>query len=107
MHIWQRIRDRIACRRERWEALCKKCGLCCFEKDTSVFKAAIRLSLPCEYLERETGLCSIYEKRFELCLYCSKVTLWHALFSPCLPEACGYVEKYRKWRFIKPAQIKP
>lgn len=106
MCIWQRVKNRIARRREQWEALCKKCGLCCFEKDVSLFKATIRLSLPCEYLQPKTGLCRIYEKRFELCHYCGRVTIWHALFSPCLPEACGYVEKYRKWRLIRPAEIR-
>jgi uncharacterized cysteine cluster protein YcgN (CxxCxxCC family) len=92
-------------RRERWESLCKRCGICCYEKDAGFFRTVIHLSKPCEYFDKKTNLCTVYNTRFKTCRWCAKVSLWHALFSRCLPDTCGYVEHYAKWRLVRGAEI--
>ncbi len=92
-------------RRERWEGLCKRCGLCCYEKEAGLFRTVIYLSRPCEYFNKQTKLCTVYETRFTTCRWCAKVRLWHVLFSRCLPATCGYVEHYTTWRLVRGAQI--
>ena len=52
-------------------------------------------SAPCRFLDRNTRLCTVYARRFSVCQDCKKLTLLHAMFSPYLPESCGYVQKYR------------
>jgi uncharacterized protein len=92
-------------RRERWEALCKRCGVCCYEKDSGFFRTVIHLSRPCEFFNKKTRLCNVYATRFATCRWCGKVRLWHVLFSRCLPDTCGYVERFRRWRLVRGAQI--
>ena len=93
-------------RRERWESLCNRCGLCCYEKDYDKGRGIIVLSLPCRYLDEETNLCTVYDRRFKTCRECRKVTIFHALFSPFMPESCGYVRHYRRWRIALPALVR-
>jgi len=57
-------------------------------------------SAPCRFLDRDTHLCSVYEERFRVCRDCKKLTILHALFSPYLPEDCGYVQAYRPTRAL-------
>lgn len=70
-----------------------------------MFRTVIHTSEPCEYFDRASGLCRVYEKRFAACKYCGKVTIFHALFSRALPASCGYVERYRRLRIFKAADI--
>lgn len=93
------IKKRRELRRHRWEQLCKGCGVCCYEKKLSFTVGYYTdFSSPCEYLDEETRLCAVYEKRFSVCKACKKMTILHALFSDFLPADCGYVEKFRIWR---------
>ena len=105
MIFFQRIRADIVKRKARWETLCKKCGICCYGKESSLFRTTIHLSAPCEFFNPDMKLCRVYEKRFSICKYCGKVTIYHALFSRSLPATCGYVEKYRSHRFFRTANI--
>jgi uncharacterized protein len=82
-------------RRERWEGLCKRCGLCCYEKEIQGFSVVTNMRRPCLHLDTSTRQCSIYENRFDVCAQCRKMTLRHALFVRWLPETCGYVQRYR------------
>jgi uncharacterized cysteine cluster protein YcgN (CxxCxxCC family) len=106
MHILNKIARNIKKRRDDWEALCKKCGICCFGKESKLFRTTIMLSQPCEYFDRQTKLCKVYDTRLKTCHYCAKVTIFHALFSNALPATCGYVERYRQWRIARDAEIK-
>ncbi len=56
---------------------------------------------PCEYLDIESNLCFVYEKRFKLCADCRKMTIFKALFVDFLPDNCGYVDFLRKIGFYK------
>ncbi len=96
----------LRARRARWEALCKRCGVCCYAKDSRLLRTIIFMNKPCEHFNKRTRLCKIYENRFTLCAFCGKVRLYHALFSRCLPDTCGYVEHYRRWRLVKGAEIR-
>jgi uncharacterized cysteine cluster protein YcgN (CxxCxxCC family) len=104
--LYSTIRSFFLKRQEQWEKVCLKCGICCYEKENQRCRVIIDLSKPCEYLNEETKRCTIYKKRFQICKNCEKVTLFHALFSRYLPSTCGYVKKYRKWKFISPPTLK-
>jgi len=85
-----------------WENLCRKCGFCCLKKefvDNGV--CVINFNNPCEYLDVESNLCFVYEKRFEICHECKKMTLFKALFADFLPDDCGYVDFFRKCGIFK------
>ncbi len=79
-----------------WEAICSRCGLCCHERTVYPDIVEIDLSSPCEFLDKETGLCKVYSNRFAECSRCCKVTPLAAMFSRALPESCSYVEWARK-----------
>jgi len=90
-------------RQERWEALCRRCGLCCHLRRLSSAGLHVDTASPCRFLDSSTHLCTVYSNRFGVCADCKKLTLLHALFSPYLPETCGYVEAYRLSRVLRRA----
>ena len=81
-----------------WDSLCKRCGICCYEKRWTPGGYVTRMDAPCRYLDVTTKLCTVYENRFRVCRECRKMTIFHALFTTYLPETCGYVERFRIWR---------
>jgi uncharacterized protein len=93
--ILARLREARAARRGRWEALCRRCGLCCYEKDIRGGRVVTNHNRPCVHLNTRTHACSIYENRFRICGQCRRMTLFHALFVRWLPESCGYVQRFR------------
>lgn len=83
-------------RHDRWEALCHRCGLCCYEREAlSGGGVRIDLTKPCPYLDSRTQECTVYETRFRATAYCGKVTLFHALLGRRMPLTCGYVQRHR------------
>ncbi len=81
-----------------WDALCNCCGKCCYRRSaTKTGEVIIDYFSPCPYLDEKTHLCRVYDKRFETCAYCGKVTLWTALFNKTLPKDCPYVTTFRLW----------
>jgi uncharacterized cysteine cluster protein YcgN (CxxCxxCC family) len=82
-------------RSARWEALCLRCGKCCYEKDIEGLKVVTNYRRPCVHLDISTRLCTVYENRFKLCPQCRRMTLRHAMFVRWLPESCGYVRRFR------------
>ncbi len=83
---------------KRWEAICRRCGRCCYEKSRTPAGIIVCWDQPCEFLDTATALCRVYPDRFRRCPQCRKLTPFHALFSPYLPEDCGYVRAFRRWR---------
>jgi uncharacterized cysteine cluster protein YcgN (CxxCxxCC family) len=94
--IAARLREAAARRRARWDALCLRCGRCCYEKSVRGFTVVTNWNRPCPHLDAGTRLCTVYTARFETCTACRKMTLMHALFSRWLPPECGYVRRYRR-----------
>jgi len=91
-----------------WEDYCNRCGLCCYVRHRGKRgEVIVEYSSPCEYLDEETHLCTVYESRFKECPECRKVTLFHALFSPYLPPTCGYVRRFRFWRNLSAFRCAP
>ncbi|MGO9309942.1 MAG: hypothetical protein ACLQDL_13065 [Spirochaetia bacterium] len=82
----------------RWEARCRRCGLCCYEKEYRGRTVVTNFSRPCRYLDLPSRMCTVYEKRFDVCAQCKKMTILHAVFVRWLPPTCGYVQHYRPWR---------
>ncbi|MCD7828717.1 MAG: hypothetical protein LUG85_09330 [Clostridiales bacterium] len=84
--------------RKDWDTLCNCCGKCCYVRDVqpdgSVF---VDYDRPCEYLDTETNLCTVYDERFRKCDHCGKITIFTALFNPTLPKDCPYVRTFRLW----------
>ena len=85
-------------RRRDWEGLCGRCGKCCYEKRYTAHGLVVDYKLPCRYLDESTRLCRVYERRFRACPECRRMTVFHALFSSYLPDSCGYVRAFRRWR---------
>ncbi len=81
---------------EKWETICSRCGLCCHEK--VVFPEVLILDpeRACEFYDKSTHLCSIYDNRFKKCNRCEKVGIFKVMFSPALPPTCAYVKKFEK-----------
>ena len=80
-----------------WDAICKRCGLCCYERCRVAGGVRIDLERPCPYLDEKSKTCAVYDRRFESRASCSKVNLLHAIAGRWMPLTCGYVEKYRPW----------
>jgi uncharacterized cysteine cluster protein YcgN (CxxCxxCC family) len=84
--------------RQRWEAVCTQCGLCCYQKEWRFGKIVTNYRAPCRFLDESSRLCTIYERRFRECAECRRMTIFHALFVSYLPAECGYVRRFRFWR---------
>ncbi|MEM5947906.1 hypothetical protein WKV44_05055 [Spirochaetia bacterium 38H-sp] len=88
--------------RGNWEELCNRCGKCCYTRsvypDGTLF---IDYDRPCEYLDTDSNLCTVYERRFEVCKTCRKVNIFHALFARHMPPDCAYVSFYRYGGFYE------
>ena len=85
--------------RRDWDFLCNQCGKCCYSRTVRRNgKVVIHYDKPCENLDTDTNLCTIYEERLHKCNHCGKVNLFTALFNPTLPEDCAYVRTFRLWR---------
>lgn len=84
--------------KNNWDDLCNRCGQCCYTRSLSpTGKVVIDYSEPCEFLEKDTHLCRVFENRFSKCSNCGSVNLFRALFSPILPPKCAYVQTFRVW----------
>lgn len=90
----------------KWEDICSKCGLCCYQKIIQKGCVEIDLSSPCQYLDIKTNRCTIYEERFKLEKNCKKVNLFRVIFSPYIPPTCSYLKKFHYLRlFYNPVVV--
>ena len=76
---------------QEWEEVCEHCGRCCYEKYDYRGKI-FYTEVPCQYLDTETNLCRIYERRSELNPDCAHLTP-KLVRSGILPDDCPYVKK--------------
>ncbi len=75
--------------RQAWEAICERCGRCCYEKIDCQGKIYYT-RIPCEHLDLQTRLCRIYRERNQQrsgCVVLSPGLLGQGL----LPADCPYV----------------
>ncbi len=81
--------------REQWEAICRRCAKCCYEK-VDLGGGIVRYTdQPCEHLDTETKLCKVYENRHEVEPDCISLTEHLVRFLHWMPEECAYVEYVR------------
>lgn len=74
---------------ETWEARCLRCGRCCFEKE--LYEGEVYYTgEPCEFLDLQTRLCSVYAQRHERRPGCVPLTP-KVLAMGVLPADCPYV----------------
>jgi len=80
---------------DEWEAICKKCGKCCYEK-VDLGAGEIRYTdEPCQHLDVETHECQVYHKRHEVEPDCISLTEHLVRTLNWLPEDCAYVAYIR------------
>ena len=72
-----------------WEAKCRRCGRCCFEKIE--FEGTVYYTdVPCEHLDPETRLCRVYARRHAVRPDCAPLSP-RLLRRGLLPGDCPYV----------------
>lgn len=75
-----------------WEAICRQCGRCCFEKWIEG-EGSIRFTrIPCRHLDVVTRACRVYDKRLEVGEGCVRLTPENVPTFHWLPASCAYVE---------------
>ncbi|MDY6848197.1 MAG: hypothetical protein SV239_03590 [Thermodesulfobacteriota bacterium] len=80
---------------EQWEARCRRCGRCCYEKieyEGEVYYT----DRPCEKLDLVTRLCTVYEQRETARPGCVRLTPEIAARG-ILPADCPYVAQIRNY----------
>ena len=90
MRLIEHMRTYLA-NRDRWDDVCDRCGLCCFERvvyDDGTIE--VDLTAPCEFLDEESRTCTVYEHRFRACRECHRVTPLIAVSKRFLPPSCAY-----------------
>jgi uncharacterized cysteine cluster protein YcgN (CxxCxxCC family) len=80
---------------KEWEALCKRCGECCFEKWIEGDGSIHPTSIPCRFLDIVTRECGVYHKRFDVGEGCVKLSPEVVSMVEWLPEDCAYVKRIR------------
>jgi len=79
-----------------WEALCRHCGRCCYEK-LDCRGRIYYTDKPCQYLNGETKRCRIYRQRSELQPECAILTP-ELVAAGILPADCPYVAGIDNYR---------
>ena len=75
-----------------WEEICKRCGLCCFEKSVDRSGRLQTTRVPCRHLDIVSRECRVYHKRLEVGEGCVKLTPDIVRQVDWLPESCAYRE---------------
>jgi uncharacterized protein len=76
---------------KEWEELCSRCCTCCFEKIEDDSGNIFFTGTPCRYLDIDTRMCKIYERRFEINPECVKLSPALVEQLPWLHEQCSYI----------------
>ncbi|MFP4055665.1 MAG: hypothetical protein ACLF0G_02215 [Candidatus Brocadiia bacterium] len=70
--------------------LCEKCGRCCYAK-LIIDGQIVYTPFPCPYLDEQTRLCTVYERRHELNPQCMPVEM--GIQMGVFPADCPYVRE--------------
>ncbi len=76
-----------------WEAICRCCGRCCYEKEEDEEGRVVYLDIPCGHLTQDQ-LCRVYADRFEVESACNRITAGVVREGRILPPSCAYVRLY-------------
>ncbi len=77
--------------KREWELLCDGCGKCCLNKLEIKGKICFTNTY-CRFLDKESCLCKIYEKRFLKVNDCRDINLSAVREKPrWLPKTCAYI----------------
>jgi uncharacterized cysteine cluster protein YcgN (CxxCxxCC family) len=80
---------------QEWEDTCRRCGRCCYEKVE--FEGEVYYTdVPCEKLDPETNLCTVYENRHEARPGCTPLNAQN-IRQGILPADCPYVSGIRDY----------
>ncbi|HEY5672492.1 MAG TPA: YkgJ family cysteine cluster protein [Malonomonas sp.] len=74
----------------RWEAICQRCGDCCFEKTIDERGVVHTLAIPCRFLDIHTRRCRIYHQRLQAEEDCIQLTPENLPELDWMPENCAY-----------------
>ena len=74
----------------RWEAICRRCGECCFEKTIDEQGTVRTLAVPCRFLDIHTRSCRIYHQRLQAEEDCIKLTRENLAELDWMPKDCAY-----------------
>lgn len=81
---------------ECWEQRCERCGRCCYEKIDS--NGTIYYTpVPCEHLDPQSRLCTVYDQRHDVRPGCTPVTA-EVISAGILPGDCPYVRSIDDYR---------
>ena len=75
--------------RAEWEARCRRCGRCCYEKIEHEGRVYYT-DTPCDKFDPKTALCTVYPERHLVMAQCMELTS-EALLRGILPADCPYV----------------
>jgi len=78
----------------RWEAVCRRCGECCFEKTIDAQGVVHTLAIPCRFLDIHSRSCRIYHQRLQAEEDCIQLTPENLPELDWLPENCSYRAAY-------------
>lgn len=73
-----------------WEAICQRCGACCFEKKIDKQGIVHTTAIPCRFLDIHNRSCRIYQHRLQVEEDCIKLTPELITDLKWLPEGCAY-----------------
>lgn len=82
--------------RDQWEAVCRRCGRCCYEKVDLGGGIIQYTDEPCVHLDTETNLCKVYDRRGVAEPDCITLTEHLVRTLHWLPEDCAYLEHVRQ-----------
>ncbi len=75
---------------KEWEAICRCCGACCFEKKIDNQGVVHTTSIPCRFLDIHDRSCRIYPHRLQAEEDCIKLTPENVADLSWLPAECAY-----------------
>jgi len=82
-----------------WEAICNRCGKCCYVKFINPNGTISQSNIPCQYLDTKTRLCKVYNRRFEVNPDCLAITADLIRMPGFLPDDCPYK------RLLEPVRV--
>lgn len=76
--------------KETWDAVCRKCGRCCFEKIEDEWGQVTYTTTACRYLDLDSRTCKVFENRLKINPECIPLTPELVCTLDWLPDDCGY-----------------